>query len=134
MKTLILVISFFSVQALALGTYHKTESGKYPHYYVEEPTDTPWNDKDQAEYDTAIDAAIEQLCFKTAQVKKLQSEIDEEKAVGKSSGYVNAKVIHDATVGLLKLKKEIEPTAKTIKDETGKAASEYECVNGSDDE
>lgn len=133
MKFLILTITFLSSPAMAIGTYHKTENGKYPHYYAEKSTDTPWDDKDQAAYDQAMDEAIEELCFKSTEVKMLQDKIAEEKAIGKESGYIDATAIHDATANLLRLKKEIEPTAKTIKDETGKDASQYECSGGNDE-
>lgn len=128
MKALILmIISGFALNAQALGTYHKTADGKYPHYYVDKAGTEPWNEADQTEYDDVMDQAIDSLCFKTAQVERAQETINNEKEVGKSTGYVDAKAVHDAGLTLNRLKKEIEPVAKIIKDETGKDASSYEC-------
>lgn len=130
MKTLITILTLLSYPAMALGIYHKTPNGKYPHYYKEKPTDTPWGEDDQTEYDNLIDQALEKLCFDTSLVAQQKEMIANEKAIGKSTGFVNAQVLHDAGAALVRLKKEIDPLAKIIKDETGKDASTYSCDQG----
>lgn len=125
---LIFLVLFCSVGfADKSWTYHKTESGKYPHYYADAPGDTPWDDEDQKKYDEAVDQAISQLCLESEEVRRAQATLDNEKQVGKATGYVDATAIHDAGSQLVSLKSKIEPLAKIIKDETGKDASSYPC-------
>lgn len=130
MKTyLVLAIVFISnvVSAQTVGTYHKTVSGKYPHYYKEQAGDTAWSEDDQSQYDQAMSDAIEKLCVQSNEVKRAQAVLAKEKAVGQNTGYVDMTAIHDAGSKLVGLKSEMEPIAKIIKDETGKDASSYPC-------
>jgi hypothetical protein len=83
----------------------------------------------QEEKDGEIDEISAAICSNQRQIGKHQALLDSEKKVGKASGYVNAKYIHDNTAMILSLQQGIATLKSRYKKAAGTSANKINCAN-----
>lgn len=103
--------------------------GKYPH-----AGKVVMSAEEQEAYDNHIDDEMQDLCFNASMIVQQQDAIKNEKEIGKQTGFVDAGVLHNAALTIIKLRKEGTPIWRSIKNETGKDPKNFSCGDMGSDE
>lgn len=130
MKKLFCLVLLSSVTFAKADPYrlHKTVTGKYYSRYIEVPTEGPWNDELQKDFDERVDALIDQICDESKLIAIAQTELNRQKEISKVSGTQDLMALHHAGAMIYDHEMIKKGEAQIFKDSTGSEFKDAQCL------